>query len=362
PFVGLNCAALTETLLESELFGHERGAFSGAVNTKPGLFEVADKGTVFLDEVGEMSPAIQAKLLRVLEERQVLRVGGLSPRSIDVRFLAASHKDLESEVTAGRFRQDLYFRLNGITVEIPPLRERPAELENLCTLFITDACRRNRRSEVPTVSREAMQLLSRYAWPGNIRELRNIMERAVLLCTDGRITAEHLPVERLQRQRVLPTTAPTVPPYPSPSPYAPQPSSSWPQPPHHQHPPQQQPRPPQRDPWGRIDDDDDDDARTRPAVRRVERERADARARESGRAAWDQGGVDDDMPTLSPGSRHSQTQDSLKEAVSDLERQRIIDALRTCGGNQTKAAEMLGISRRTLVNRLDQYDLPRPRK
>lgn len=311
PFVGLNCAALTETLLESELFGHERGAFSGAVNTKPGLFEVAEKGTVFLDEIGEMSLSIQAKLLRVLEERQVLRVGGLSPRSIDVRFLAASHKDLEGEVAAGRFRQDLYFRLNGITVEIPPLRERVSEIEGLCTNFIVDAARRNRRTEVPTVSREALSLLKHYAWPGNIRELRNIVERAVLLCIDGVITAEHLPVERLQRHRVTATPAPA----PAPAPRtAPAPA------------------------WRHISDDDDDDSpHTRPAIR------AAARA------------PDDGYGTPRPG-------ENLKEAVTDLERQRIVDALRSCGGNQTKAAELLGISRRTLVNRLNQFELPRPRK
>jgi DNA-binding NtrC family response regulator len=307
PFVGLNCAALTETLLESELFGHERGAFSGAVNTKPGLFEVAEKGTVFLDEIGEMSSSIQAKLLRVLEERQVLRVGGLSPRSIDVRFLAASHKDLEGEVAAGRFRQDLYFRLNGITVEIPPLRERVSEIEGLCTGFIVDAARRNRRPEVPTVSREALSLLKHYAWPGNIRELRNIVERAVLLCTDGRITAEHLPAERLQRHRV------TAPPAPAPArTTAPPPA------------------------WRHVGDDDDDGPHTRPAVRAAVR-------------------PDDAFAGPRPG-------ENLKEAVTDLERQRIVDALRSCGGNQTKAAELLGISRRTLVNRLNQFELPRPRK
>lgn len=308
PFVGLNCAALTETLLESELFGHERGAFSGAVNTKPGLFEVAEKGTVFLDEIGEMSLSIQAKLLRVLEERQVLRVGGLSPRSIDVRFLAASHKDLEGEVAAGRFRQDLYFRLNGITVEIPPLRERVSEIEGLATNFIVDAARRNRRTEVPTVSREALSLLQRYAWPGNIRELRNIVERAVLLCTDGRITAEHLPVERLQRHRV------TAPPAAAPPRTTPPPGATW----------------------RHISDDDDDGPQTRPAIRAAARVVDDGIAPRAG--------------------------ENLKEAVTDLERQRIVDALRSCGGNQTKAAELLGISRRTLVNRLNQFELPRPRK
>jgi DNA-binding NtrC family response regulator len=322
PFVGLNCAALTETLLESELFGHERGAFSGAVATKPGLFEVADKGTVFLDEIGEMSLAIQAKLLRVLEERTVLRVGGLSPRSIDVRFLAASHKDLEAEVFAGRFRQDLYFRLNGITVEIPPLRERTGEIEGLAAMFIADACRRNKRSLVPVVSKEAMALLARYAWPGNIRELRNIVERAVLLCTGARILPEHLPVERLARHRQHEAVVPAPVSARLPS------QAVQPAPPARPLLPREQQRP--------IRGEDDDDLHTLPAMRRVSR--------------------DDDAPRL------ARPTDSLKDAVSDLERQRIMDALKACGGNQTRAAEMLGISRRTLVNRLDQYDLPRPRK
>ncbi len=329
-FVGLNCAALTETLLESELFGHERGAFSGAVNTKPGLFEVADKGTVFLDEIGEMSLSIQAKLLRVLEERTVLRVGGLSPRAIDVRFLAASHKDLEVEAAAGRFRHDLYFRLNGITLEIPPLRERPTEVEGLITTFVADVCRRSRRADVPVVAKDALALLKGYAWPGNIRELRNIIERAVILCSGSRITAEHLPVERLQRRAPPTTTPPSSPPRPA-----------------------AQVRPGRADRLGAIplppieqhDDDEDSVTATRPMQRPVQT------ASRPG---------DDGLPTLPPMRRPGA--DSLKDAVSDLERERIIDALHQCGGNQTKAAEMLGISRRTLLNRLDSYNLPRPRK
>jgi DNA-binding NtrC family response regulator len=326
PFVGLNCAALTETLLESELFGHERGSFSGAVATKPGLFEVADKGTVFLDEIGETSPAIQAKLLRVLEERTVLRVGGLHPRPIDVRFLAASHKDLEDEVAAGRFRQDLYFRLNGITLEIPPLRERTGEIEGLVTTFVADACRRGRRAEVPTLSREAAQLLKSYAWPGNIRELRNVIERAVLLCSGPRITPEQLPADRMARTRAPPPPPP--PPEPVRRPTAP-------------------PRPAEQFP--RFGDDDESDSSTRPSMNRLgvtgERRRDDG---------------EPDPATLPPLRRPDI--ESLKGAVSDLERERIIEALRICGGNQTKAADMLGISRRTLLNRLDQFNLPRPRK
>jgi len=343
PFVGLNCAALTETLLESELFGHERGAFSGAVATKPGLFEVADKGTVFLDEIGEMSAALQAKLLRVLEERTVLRVGGLHQRPIDVRFLAASHKDLEDEVYAGRMRQDLYFRLNGITVEIPPLRERTDELEGLCATFIADACRRNRRASVPTVSKEAMALLMRYAWPGNIRELRNIIERAVLL-SGPRITPEHLPVERLQRDRADRHA----------DRHGVERGPASPMPARGQAPHSTKPAPPARPmgPRGSAGPapigDADDDPGTMPAMRRAEMRTRDAN--------------EDTDPTQPPLPRPNVDSGSLKDAVSDLERQRILDALRACGGNQTKAAEMLGISRRTLVNRLDQYDLPRPRK
>jgi len=318
PFVGLNCAALTETLLESELFGHERGAFSGAVNTKPGLFEVADKGTVFLDEIGEMSPAIQAKLLRVLEERTVLRVGGLAPRAIDVRFLAASHKDLEVEAADNRFRQDLYFRLNGITLEIPPLRDRIGELEGLVTNFVADICRRSKRQDgggVPFVSKEAMALLKGYSWPGNIRELRNIIERAVILCSGPRITPEHLPVERLQKKHAQHTTHSPAPASVTRPPVA-RPARAMAQ------------RPPEME-------EEDSSTSTRP-----------------GRPTAS------NPPTLPVEARA----ESLKDAVSDLERERIIGALKQCGGNQTKAAEMLGISRRTLLNRLDQYNLPRPRK
>ena len=326
-FVGLNCAALTETLLESELFGHERGAFSGAVNTKPGLFEVADKGTVFLDEIGEMSLSIQAKLLRVLEERTVLRVGGLSPRAIDVRFLAASHKDLEVEAANGRFRHDLYFRLNGITLEIPPLRDRPTEVEGLISTFIADVCRRSRRTEVPVVAKDAMVLLKGYRWPGNIRELRNIIERAVILCSGTRITAEHLPVERLQKRASSSSLSSSSSSSLRPAGVEARPARAI------------RTQPPYRE--------EDSGAATRPTMRRP------------GYAPGARP-ADDVVPTLPPLRRP--TADSLKDAVSDLERERIIEALNQCGGNQTKASEMLGISRRTLLNRLDAYSLPRPRK
>jgi transcriptional regulator with PAS, ATPase and Fis domain len=192
----LNCAALTETLLESELFGHEHGAFTGATSAKPGLLEAANHGTVFLDEVGELPLSIQAKLLRVIESREVTRVGGLKVRSLDVRFVSATNRNLEQEIRAGRFREDLYFRLNGISISVPPLRDRPSEIEPLIDLLIGNATRDMGLSCRPAMSRAAVELMKRHAWPGNIRELRNVVLRAVLLSAGGPIEPEHLPIER----------------------------------------------------------------------------------------------------------------------------------------------------------------------
>jgi two-component system, NtrC family, response regulator AtoC len=197
PFLGLNCAAFTENLLESELYGHERGAFTGATAAKPGLLETAPGGTVFLDEISELSLGLQAKLLRVIETRQVTRVGGIKPRPIDVRFVAATNRNLQAEVAEGRFRIDLYYRLNGITLQIPPLRERPSEVLPLARAFVTQLAAQIGREPAPTLTAEAEDLLVGYAWPGNIRELRNVMERAVLLSVGGEISEEHLPVETM---------------------------------------------------------------------------------------------------------------------------------------------------------------------
>ena len=261
PFIPLNCAALPENLLETELFGSEKGAFTGAVRARDGLFESAQGGTVFLDEVGELPRSIQAKLLRVLEERRVLRVGGRTLREVDVRFIAATNRDLDS-AEPGDFRQDLFFRIGGIVLRVPPLRERPEEIEPLAERFIENACRQLRRSGVPRLSPDATSLLGRYDWPGNVRELRNLMEQIVAMTDDAEILPEHLPA----------------------------------------------------------------------ALRAPPRAKASA----------------------SP--------DDLREQVRAYERNRIAEALERCAGNQTKAAELLGISRRTLLNRLDEYGLPRPRK
>jgi transcriptional regulator with PAS, ATPase and Fis domain len=265
PYVCLNCAALSETLLESELFGHERGAFTGAVQAKPGLMETAHGGTLFMDEVGELPLPTQAKLLRVLETREVARLGSIKPRKIDVRFLAATNRDLEKETERGAFRRDLYFRLNGITLTIPPLRARVSEIRRLAETFIAQISRELGRPE-PGIPTKVLQLLEAYSWPGNIRELKNVMERAVLLCAGPMIDTEHLPMDKLGAQSNpglgSVTTAPEMP---------------------------AQPGPPD-------------------------------------------------------------------------ERQRIIDALAACAGNQSRAAKRLGMPRRTFVSRLDEYRIPRPKK
>ncbi len=203
PFVRLNCAALNEPLLESELFGHERGAFTGAAVAKPGLIETADGGTLFLDEVGDLPRPLQAKLLRVLEDRVVQRVGAVEGRTVDVRFVAATNRSLEADMAAGRFRRDLYFRLGGVTIELPPLRERLDELDGLVAAFVARAAERARRP-APPVTAEAMAQLRAHRWPGNVRELRNTIERAMLLCGDGALDVEHLALTELDSQITAP--------------------------------------------------------------------------------------------------------------------------------------------------------------
>ncbi|MFO0734264.1 MAG: sigma 54-interacting transcriptional regulator [Labilithrix sp.] len=264
PFVALNCAALSSTLLESELFGHERGAFTGASKAKEGLFEAARGGTVLLDEVGELPPETQAKLLRVLEERAVTRVGATRAISVDVRVVSATNRDLGRAVEEGTFRRDLYFRLNGVSVEIPPLRHRRSEIVPLAKALLLRAAERLDRP-VPTLSREAAAILEAWHWPGNVREVRNVLERAMLMTTSKTILPEHLG---------LPERVPPPPPPPE----------------------------------------------------------------ASGASA------------------------PLRAELDALERQRILDALAEAGGNQTKAAKLLRMPRRTFILRLETYGVPRPRK
>ena len=281
PFVKLNCSALVESLIESELFGHERGAFTGATTAHPGLLETGDGGTVFLDEIGELPLGVQSKLLRVLEERVVRRVGATAGRKVDVRFICATNRDLADEVNAGRFRRDLYYRINGVTISIPPLRERRREIVPLARVFASRV-----RSAPLAFGREVVSALESHSWPGNIRELRNTVERAMLLSSGGSVRPSHLVLEPVRDGNI------TMP----------------------------------------ID---------RISAERLSSERLSSPT----------------LPLPPPAEPRS-----LPNAVADLERQRILDALEQCGGNQTRAARALGISRNTLLARLDEYGLPRPRK
>jgi transcriptional regulator with PAS, ATPase and Fis domain len=238
------------------------------VQARAGLFEAAAGGTVFLDEIGELTPATQGKLLRVLEERVIVRLGSNRTRPIDVRLLAATNRDLDGLSRTGQFRSDLYFRINTLSLTIPPLRARPSEIEPLSRLFLAASCRLIERVEIPTLSGAALDLLSRYSWPGNVRELRNAMERAVVLCPLATILPEHLPPAIAQEVK-------------------------------HGHP-----------------------------------------AAAGGPAAW-------------PGG--------LAGELQSMERTRILEALAATGGNQSEAARRLGIARGTLIARIVEYGIPRPR-
>ena len=261
-FLKLNCAALPESILEAELFGYEKGAFTGAAQAKAGLFESAHLGTVMLDEVGDMPLSIQTKLLRVLESGEVLRLGSLTPTRVDVRFVSATHADLRERVARGQFRADLFFRLDGISVTLPPLRERLADIEALARRFAALVAERMQRP-TPELDREVIARLERHPWPGNVRELRNVVERAVVLAGPaGRVQVSHL-------------------------------------------------------------------------------------------------GLPDGDAPVDPGTRPS---GNLKAELERVERARVMAALEEAAGNQTRAAKLLGISRHALLDRLDAYGIPRPRK
>jgi two-component system, NtrC family, response regulator AtoC len=270
PFLRINCASLSGTLLESELFGYERGAFTGAVQAKPGLFEAADHGTLLLDEIGEMPMETQAKLLRVIENGEVLRLGSVKPLKVDVRFVAATNRVLDTEVAAGRFRADLSYRLNGFTVTLPPLRNRKDDVLPLAQRFAERAARRMNRP-APSLSADARASLHGHAWPGNLRELRNVIERAVVVSAGrAELTTEDLGLVA------------------APAPGAPAAVAAPP---------------------------------------------AAAAASES-----------------------------LREQLQREEKAHVMDALVRARGNQTEAAKLLGVSRRTLINKIEAYGIDRPRK
>ena len=270
PLLRLNCAAMTETLFESELFGHEKGAFTGATSAKVGLFESARGGTVFLDEIGELLLPLQSKLLRAIEQRAVRRVGGRLDVPIDVRFVSATNRNLEAESARGAFRSDLYFRLSGFTVRVPPLRERTDELPHLARTILERAAA-ERRVPAPTLSAASLTALAAHPWPGNVRELKNVLVQSLILSTNGVLSPDDLPLDEMrERARSL-----------------------------------------------------------------AEGERATPRSPVAARSA-----------------------PSLDGSV----RERIEAALVAHAGNQTEAARALGISRRTLIHRLEELGIARPRK
>jgi two-component system response regulator AtoC len=267
-FLPVNCAALSDTLLESELFGHEKGAFTGAMQAKTGLFEAADGGTVFLDEIGELGVATQAKLLRVLETGEVTRLGSVKPIHVDVRFVAATNRELDAFVEAGRFRRDLLYRLNGFTVTLPPLRDRPLDILPLARHFVARAAARLERA-APTLSEAAQEALVAYPWPGNVRELRHVIERAASTCRGAAVIApEHLALPSKGPSKAEPANVTT--------------------------------------------------------------------------------------PTDPPPDVH--------EKVVALTKERILAALQRTTFNQTEACKLLGVSRRTLINKIVLYGIRRPRK
>lgn len=273
--VRVNCAALVESLLEAELFGYERGAFTGATTAKPGLLEAASNGTLFLDEIGELPLPTQAKLLRVLESGEVMRVGAVKPRPVDVRFVSATHRDVRGLVASGRFREDLFFRLDGVSIRIPPLRERPTEIVALAERFIAVAAAASGRSP-PVLSPEAATRLKAHSWSGNVRELRNVMQRSVLFCRESTLQPRDLQFDALGAASSAPVTSHSSPPEVS-----------------------------------------------------------------------DPSALGAAPPGLSP-----------ERAERRL---RVIDALEKTVWNQTRAAEVLGISRRTLQAWLIELNIPRPR-
>lgn len=201
PFMKINCSAIPDALLESELFGYEKGAFTDAKNTKKGLFELADDGTVFLDEIGDMNPFLQSKILRVLENQTFMRVGGEREIKVDIRVITATNKDLEAMVKDGFFRKDLYYRLKVMVVEMPPLRDRPEDILLLSNLFIEENNKEYNKN-IKGFSEEAKKLLVQYSWPGNVRELRNVIERAMILTDRELITPKHIPFELKQTEKV----------------------------------------------------------------------------------------------------------------------------------------------------------------
>ena len=293
PLVKVSCAALPETLLETELFGHEKGSFTGAMAMRKGRFETANKGTIFLDEIGEMTLATQTKLLRILQEREFERIGSNVPIKIDIRVITATNRDLAAEVEKSRFREDLYYRLNVIHIHMPPLRDRKEDIPQLVEHFLVKY--RYEPGAIPTtITEEALSRLVDYDWPGNVRELENAIERAVVLARGNPITAEHLPFNGRRESEVSPKGL---------------------------------------------------------AARRTKLDHESAKLDERRQE------LEDDEGVAAASTENGDGTGTLKDRVAGLERQLIKDALDRAGGNRTKAAEELGIYRRLLYAKIKEYGL-----
>ncbi len=309
-YVAINCASLAEGVLESELFGHERGAFTGAVAQRSGVFERADKGTIFLDEVGEMSASMQVRLLRVLESGEIIRVGGVKSFRADVRVVAATNRSLSAAVREGRFRQDLYYRLKGVSVYLPPLRERKDDIPILCDHFLREAARRHGK-EIRGIEKDGLAKLVSYPWPGNIRELRNVIDTAVVLAPEGKITAalldSQLGGETVREGPLLPV------------------------------------------PLHRTKDEAEREMiyGSILAMHRDVRELLSIVRQSSGVKPFET--MREVFPEAPP--------EPPVQPLSSLEREAIREALRSTDGNRRKAADLLGISERTLYRKIKEYGL-----
>ena len=298
PLVKVSCAALPETLLETELFGHEKGSFTGAMTMRKGRFETANKGTIFLDEIGEMTLATQTKLLRILQEREFERIGSNVPIKIDIRVITATNRDLAAEVDKNRFREDLYYRLNVIHIHMPPLRERKEDIPQLVEHFLVKY--RYEPGAIPTtITEDALARLVDYDWPGNVRELENAIERAVVLARGNPIMIEHLPFSGRRQSDVSPKGL---------------------------------------------------------AERRSKLDEETTKL-EGRRQALEEDEADVAADVASNGGATANGEGTLKNRVAELERQLIKEALDRAGGNRTKAAEDLGIYRRLLYAKIKEYGL-----
>ncbi len=300
PFIKVNCAAISETLIESEFFGHEKGAFTGANQRREGRFELANNGTILLDEIGEIPPRLQAKLLRVLQEREFERVGGNRTIKVDVRVLATTNRNLLQEVEKGNFREDLYYRLNVFPIEVPPLRERGEDIALIAQSFLDRFSRKHGHKKAATFSKSTMDLIMKHNWPGNVRELQNTIERAVILCDDG---------EPVQPYMLGLIKAPFM---------------------------------------GQLMDEEEDTAASGVPVN--ESDLADNESDDDSENATPAASASIKDPAVS-----STTGDGKVRTLEELEKEHILGVLRQMGWRRNEAADVLGISSRTLRNKITQY-------